>query len=98
VQSSLHEAAGISVLEAAAAALPIVGTRVGYVSDWDGTAADSVPTADAAKLAEAIVRVLQNPARRHSLAAAAHMFARKHDADYTARAFSELYDSLVNDA
>jgi glycosyltransferase involved in cell wall biosynthesis len=95
VQSSLHEAAGVSILEAAAAGLPVVGTRVGYVSDWDGAAAESVPPGDAAQLAETIVRVLQNPARRQSLAAAGHAFAREYDADSTARALIELYESLV---
>ena len=94
VQSSLHEAAGISVLEAAAAGLPIVGTRVGYVSDWAGRGAEDVPPADAAQLADAIVRVLHDPARRQSLAAVAHQFVREHDADYTARTLVDLYASL----
>src|SRR6185436_18738171 len=32
--SSRHEAAGIVVLEAAAAGVPTIGTRVGFLADW----------------------------------------------------------------
>ena len=41
--TSRHEAAPIVVLEAAAAGVPTVGTRVGYVADWDPDRAVAVP-------------------------------------------------------
>lgn len=94
VQSSLHEAAGLAVLEAAAAGLPIVGTRVGFVSDWAGHAAVAVPPRDPEALAAAIVSLLADPGRRRELGAAARAFAESHDADATARRMTELYDSL----
>ena len=94
VQSSLHEAAGVAVLEAEAAGVPVVGTRVGFVADWDGIAAVAVPPGDSARLAEAIVDLLQNPQRRHAIAHIAREWAERHDADHTAAAMTELYRSL----
>lgn len=94
VQSSLHEAAGISVLEAAAAGVPIIGTRVGYVSDWAPNAAVAVPPADPEALATAIVETLQNPAERTRLATAATQHATSHDVEWTAEKLTELYESI----
>jgi glycosyltransferase involved in cell wall biosynthesis len=94
VQSSLHEAAGAAVLEAAAAGVPVVGTRVGYVSDWDGRAAVAVSPGDPEALAKAILRSLANPAERTALADAARQFAVAHDVGWTANALSALYQSL----
>lgn len=91
VQSSRHEAGGIAVLEAAAAGIPIVGTRVGFVSDWDGRAAVGVPVADAAALAGAIVDLLRNPERRRTLARAARAWSERHDARAGAQAMARLY-------
>jgi glycosyltransferase involved in cell wall biosynthesis len=95
VQSSRHEAAGISVMEAAAAGLPIVGTRVGYVSDWAPHAAVAVPPADPGALAAAIADTLQNPGERLRLAAAAREFALAHDVDWTAAALTRLYEDVA---
>jgi glycosyltransferase involved in cell wall biosynthesis len=95
VQSSRHEAAGAAVMEAAACGVPIVGTRVGYVADWDAEAAVAVPPADAPALARAIVEALHDPARRAYLAAHARAFAETHDVDWTATELERLYASLL---
>jgi len=91
VQSSRHEAAGVSVLEAAAAGLPIVGTRVGYVSDWADRSAVAVPPGDAAALAAAIVRVLNDRPLRQALATAARTWTVQHDVDRTVASLATLY-------
>jgi glycosyltransferase involved in cell wall biosynthesis len=94
VQSSLHESAGVSVLEAAAAGTPVVGTEVGFVSDWAGRAAASVLPGDHEALAEAIFDLLQRPDRRASMARAARAWVEEHDAPHTARRLGDLYTSL----
>ena len=95
VQSSRHEAAGLAVLEAAAAGLPVVGTRFGFVSDWADHAALAVAPGDAAALAGSILSLIAHPARRHELARAARAFAEQHDADATARRMTDLYADLA---
>ncbi len=90
VQSSRHEAAGAAVLEAAVAGVPVVGTAVGYVRDWDGTRAAAVPPGHADALAAAMEALLANPAERARLAAAARVWAIAHDAAWTAGALDAL--------
>jgi glycosyltransferase involved in cell wall biosynthesis len=94
VQSSLHEAAGVSVLEAAAAGVPTVGTLAGYVADWARTKAVAVGDAIPESLADAILMLHADPDRRRSIAAAARTFAIAHDATFAAGKFDELYGKL----
>jgi glycosyltransferase involved in cell wall biosynthesis len=95
VQSSRHEAAAIAVVEAAAAGVPTVGTRVGFVADWAPDAAVAVAIGDADALGDAVAQLLMNPLERARLAAAARARAMTLDADVTARGFESLYESLA---
>lgn len=92
VQSSRHEAAGVAVLEAAVAGVPIVGTRVGYVADFAPARAVSVPAGDPDALGGAIDALLGDPSRRARLAEAAGRWAIEHDADWTAAELERLYE------
>lgn len=94
VQSSLHESQGVAVCEAAACGVPTVGTAVGLVAELAPAAATSVPTADAPALSAAILDLLQNPQSLKKLGKAAHAWAEKHDADWTARQFENLYQGV----
>jgi glycosyltransferase involved in cell wall biosynthesis len=94
VQSSRHEAAGHSVLEAAMAGVPVAGTRAGHLDELAPDAAVAVEPGDAAGLAAAIAGVLDDPARRAGLREAGRAFALAHDADATAAGFLELYAGL----
>lgn len=94
VLSSLHEAAGVVLLEAAACGTPVVGSAVGFLADWSPDAALSVRTNDSRALATAIGALLTDPQRSQSLASRAHAFAVEHDADWTAVTFQTLYAEL----
>jgi glycosyltransferase involved in cell wall biosynthesis len=95
VQSSKHEAAAVSVLEAAAAGVPVVGTRVGYVSDWAADKALAVGAATPQALASAIRTLHTDKKRADQMALAAQAWSRAHDADWTAAQFDQLYQELV---
>jgi len=95
VQSSRHEAAAASVLEAAASGLPIVGTRVGYLAELAPDAGVATTPGDAPALARAIVETLHDRSRRARLAANARAFAAAHDVNWTATQFEQLYQSVA---
>jgi glycosyltransferase involved in cell wall biosynthesis len=94
VQSSLHEAAGVSVLEAAAAGVPTVGTLAGYVADWSPSKAMALGDAIPESLADAILAMYADPDRRRSMAALARTVSIAHDAAWSAAQFDRLYRSL----
>jgi glycosyltransferase involved in cell wall biosynthesis len=94
VQSSLHEAAGVAVLEAAAAGVPSLGTRAGYVADWSPTKAMSLGDAIPESLADAILTLHADTDRRRSIAALARTFSIAHDATWSTAQFDALYRSL----
>ena len=93
--SSRHEAAGVVTLEAAASGLATVGTAVGYVADWADDRAVAVPVGNADALADGVITLLRDPARRTRLAQAARAWTLAHDADWTAREFERIYAELV---
>jgi glycosyltransferase involved in cell wall biosynthesis len=94
VQSSRHEAAGIAVLEAAFLGLPIVGTRVGYVCDWNGTAAASTPPRDASALANTIIGLLGDSSARAALARASRERAARYEVADTVKRMTDLYRAI----
>jgi glycosyltransferase involved in cell wall biosynthesis len=95
VVSSLHEADPIALLEAAAAGVPTVGTRVGHLADWAPAAAVAVPVGDAAALAGALGELLEDEPRRLAIARAAQAIAVAEDADRTAARTLEIYRELI---
>jgi glycosyltransferase involved in cell wall biosynthesis len=91
VQSSLHEAAGVSVLEAAAAGVPVIGTRAGYVADWAPERAMAIDGATAGAMADAIAALHRDPIRAGTMAANARAWALERDAKWVASRFEALY-------
>ncbi len=67
--TSANEGLPVSLIEAMAAGLPVVATRVGGVPDLveDGVTGLLVPPKDPGALAEAMVRLLSDPNRRQAM-------------------------------
>ena len=96
VLPSRHEAAGIVVLEAGASGLPSIGTESGYIADWSPRAAFGVPAGDEEALADGIVALLNDPARRESIGHEAERRARLRDADWSAHAMERLFLATID--
>jgi glycosyltransferase involved in cell wall biosynthesis len=94
VVSSRHEASNVTMLEAACAGVPTVGTAVGYVADWHPDRAVAVAIGDPTALAVAIGAVLRDAPRRSRIAEAARLWAMAHDADWSAAEFERLYERV----
>ncbi len=92
--SSRHEAGPVAVVEAAACAVPTVGTAVGHVAEGYPLRSLAVPVGDDAALAEATAALLSDPARRRAMGVAARAWARENRACVTAERFAALYGEV----
>jgi glycosyltransferase involved in cell wall biosynthesis len=77
VTPSLYEGFGLPAAEAMSCGAPVVVTDGGALPEIVGDAGVVVPKADSAALARAIAALIENPARRAELGAAARIRARK---------------------
>ncbi|HEX8732009.1 MAG TPA: glycosyltransferase [Ktedonobacterales bacterium] len=91
---SLWEGEWQTPLEAVAARLPLVVTRVGGVEDYvaDGETGVVVPPRDAPALAEAIGALLGDAARREAMRAAPRDILAEFDVARTQRTIAALYE------
>jgi len=97
VLPSLDEAFGLVLLEAMAAGLPVVGTRVGGVPEIleHGSQGLLVRPADSQALAEAILTLWCDPDRRGQMAEAARQRALRFDIGRTAKELQAAYEELA---
>lgn len=92
--SSRYDAAGVVVLEAAAAGVPTVGTAVGYVADWAPERAWAVPVGDAHAFAAGIMQLLAEPEQRQALGQRAQAWVQRYDIDWSVRQLEDLFAQL----
>lgn len=92
VFASDYEGFGFPVLEAMAAGTPVVTTTGGSLSEVAGDAAVLVPTGEAASLAAAVDRVLDDEGLRSQLAAAGRVRAGLFDWSRAVDGMIELYE------
>lgn len=93
---SRWEGFGLMLVEAMAAGLPIVATRVGAIPEVAGErAAVLVPPRDADALAAAVVALLADPARRQAMAEAGRSQAARFSWAHAGERLDALYDGLL---
>jgi len=96
IQSSLYESQGLSVCEAAAAGLPIVGTGVGLLREIAPGRAVAVDPGDASALAGAVLDLLPDLSRRQALGTRARAWMEKYHGGWTADTFQSIYENLLS--
>jgi glycosyltransferase involved in cell wall biosynthesis len=94
--SSLHEAQGIVLAEAAAAGLPIASTAVGMAADLPHEAVRLASPGDATGLTQAMLAALQSGApRQRARRAGRDAAVRLYDWPVCAHRWSSLYDGVA---
>ena len=93
---SRNEGMGRVIVEAMALGLPVVGARVGGIADViDAECGLLVPPDDASALADALLELALDEARRTKLGAAARPRAEAFSTTVAADALRALYDGLI---
>jgi len=97
---SVHEPFGIVVLEAWAAGLPVVASRVGGVPYFldDGVTGRLFESGDSAQASACVADLLQDPDRRRALGAAGRELALgEYSWDRVTQRLLELYQDVIRE-
>ena len=97
VLSSDREGSPLLMFECMAASRPLVATRVGGIPDvvQDGETGVLVPPSDPPALADALLRLIDDPDQRARMGAAAHSRLTDYTIDASAARYANLYDLLT---
>jgi glycosyltransferase involved in cell wall biosynthesis len=96
VQSSRWEGFGLAAVEAMAAGLPVVASRVSGLADVVGDAGLTFPAGDVEALAACLERVLEDDELRDDLIVRSLKRAKHFDLSRTAEQYASLYKDLAN--
>ncbi len=98
VLPSRYEGFPLALLEAMAAEVPVVATRIGGVDELvvDGENGELVEAGDSVALGSAIARLLADADRRKQFAARGRELVERHTAEATAARVSRVYDALLS--
>lgn len=92
---SVYEGFGLPPLEAMLAGVPVVTTTAGALPEIVGDAAVQVPVGDVDKLADALLRVVQDDALRGRLVRDGMARARSYSWDACAQGVTEVYQRIA---
>ena len=101
VSPTFYESFGMSIIEAMAAGLPVIACRGGAVTDFiiDGQNGLLVDVGDASGLADAVGRLISDPALGRSLAVSAKQMVRKNYSwDKIASSLMDVYRGVRHDS
>ena len=97
--ASPAEALGIAIMEAMAAGLPVVATGVGGIPELvtPGVTGELFAVRDHHDMARKLIALLESPARRNEMSAAAVRAAEAMRMEYSIDQYFQLYDRLLSD-
>jgi glycosyltransferase involved in cell wall biosynthesis len=95
VHTSLYEGQGVVFAEAAASGLPVCGTRVGLLADLGSPFSVTTRPGDDVSLADAILSLLGDEARRNVHRRTASAWAAEHTASWSAARIADVYRSIL---
>jgi glycosyltransferase involved in cell wall biosynthesis len=94
MHTSLHEGQSGVVMEAMATGVVVCGTKVGIIADLGDDYFETVDVGDYISLAKKVVTIAKDESKYRRLQEKAFTWVQEHDANWTVRAFDELYGNV----
>lgn len=95
IQSSRYEGLPLSILEAMAAGLPIISTKVGGISDIVTNNGILIPDNNITELTRAMKKLIENRNLRETMSENSIKNVKKYDSSIMADKYCELYEELI---